>query len=745
MRRSFLLILCLACVSRSLAADDAISPQTLKAVKAATVFIMVKADGKAASGSGFVVKADDSGIYVVTNYHVIEPNVQIDIEANRRRYAGWAGEIELQFAPGAMTERLTWGSITAVLDSGSKGERSAKGQVIAVDPLRDLAILRLKDVAAAPKPIDLEPLELVETMPVYTLGFPFGQALATGKAHPTITVGKAAISSLRENDDGSLAIVQIDGSLNPGNSGGPIVNAKGQLVGVAVATIRNSSGIGLAIPVAELQRLLEGDVGPIHLEAKPGVEKPVLMIEVGLMDPLNKIASLSARYLVTKDGPDSAKEAKSLEGLERTETVPLTRNSMLSVANLPFPGSGPQKELLLEVLYTTAQGIKKKSKLYKLSLRRFYSVGDARWQTDVVSKDGETKILGSAGEPLKDVAPDGGWLIGFEISTIGGVIRSLQPIYRTENGEVRGKQYGMKGDGIIVKAKDGYVVAGIIVKYGLLLDGMAVSFVRVRDGKVDPSDTYVSEWIGGFGGGARTRLGLEGRRVIGIIGNANETHCTGIGLVLEKGDDTGNKELRQFNSVRDPPPAGTDVVLKEGQAGRARADGARKDGESKVVADTKVFAGHFGERFQDVAPDGGWLVGFEASTSGDPKGGSLKSVQPIYRTVKGEVRGKQYGMTGKSTITVKANDGYVVAGLVGKFGLFVDGISVTFVRVKDGKVDPTDSYESEWIGGQGGGEKTKLGLDGRRAIGIIGTVNNNECWGIGLLLEKEPDAEKKAD
>jgi hypothetical protein len=74
-------------------------------------------------------------------------------------------------------------------------------------------------------------------MPLFAFGFPFGEALARHKGNPAITVSKGSISSLRRDDGGELAIVQIDGELNPGNSGGPVVDAQGRLVGVAVAKV----------------------------------------------------------------------------------------------------------------------------------------------------------------------------------------------------------------------------------------------------------------------------------------------------------------------------------------------------------------------------------------------------------------------------------------------------------------------------------------------------------------------------
>jgi len=44
--------------------------------------------------------------------------------------------------------------------------------------------------------------------------------------------------------------VQFDAPINPGNSGGPVINAQGEVVGIASAKVRNAEGIGLAIPIS---------------------------------------------------------------------------------------------------------------------------------------------------------------------------------------------------------------------------------------------------------------------------------------------------------------------------------------------------------------------------------------------------------------------------------------------------------------------------------------------------------------
>ena len=58
------------------------------------------------------------------------------------------------------------------------------------------------------------------------------------------------------------------------------------------------------------------------------------------------------------------------------------------------------------------------------------------------------------------------------------------------------------------------------------------------------------------------------------------------------------------------------------------------------------------------------------------------------------------------------------------------------MRVRDGRLDPTDAYDSEYVGGPGGGGPTKLGGDGSPVVGIVGKASPTEAGGLGLLLKK---------
>lgn len=233
-------VFALVALALPVVAQDGLPATVVEAVKKAAVFIKVEGEGWGASGSGFVVGGDDKALHVATNQHVIDTS-------------GKPGKPAV---------------ITVVFDSGTKNERSFTAAVVASDSERDLAVLRLVGVKSPPAAITLsDNAKLTETMPVYSFGFPFGKALAEDKGSPAVTIGKASVSSLRLGPDGDLATIQIDGNLNPGNSGGPVVDAEtGRVVAIInmvlikagrESALSNPTGISYAIPVRHLHELLK--------------------------------------------------------------------------------------------------------------------------------------------------------------------------------------------------------------------------------------------------------------------------------------------------------------------------------------------------------------------------------------------------------------------------------------------------------------------------------------------------------
>jgi S1-C subfamily serine protease len=279
--------------------NQAIPAKLLEHLKSATVFVKVESKDFQASGSGFVMKVQGDTAYVVTNAHVIDPKIEIEFTVPRgsgppfgmpqmpqmprgppnfpRGPFGPRGPMGPMGPRGPMTIRppnfgnppfggdqtqkvvIPFGNatISLVFWSGTKREQSFRAEVTASDRQRDLAILKITGRGNLPDPIDCgQSPPLQETMPVFVFGFPFGESLSTNKGNPAITVGKGSVSSIRRDDKDELAYVQIDGALNPGNSGGPVVDSQGRLVGVAVKTIKGA-GIGLAIPSNTLTKVLQ--------------------------------------------------------------------------------------------------------------------------------------------------------------------------------------------------------------------------------------------------------------------------------------------------------------------------------------------------------------------------------------------------------------------------------------------------------------------------------------------------------
>ncbi len=297
------------------AADDGTPDKRLDALKAATVYVKVEGKQGRASGSGFLIQVDGDTGLVATNRHVIAST------------------------PG----RLTPTKYELVFWSGTKKEQVLKAEVVAVDPDEDLAILKVSS-KGLPAPLDLNPAKLRETMTIYTFGFPLGDTLSTDRANPTVTIGKGTIGALPEDGQGKIKRVQLDGELNPGNSGGPIVDSEGKLVGIAVSKIVGTK-ISFAIPPTDLTSLLQGRASEVVIR-NIGVEKGVaqLEVEVPLVDPLHKVKKVEIRYV----RKDAVKESPHADGagiwsnLSGAEIVPVTIEKGKAIAKITVKASEKQ-------------------------------------------------------------------------------------------------------------------------------------------------------------------------------------------------------------------------------------------------------------------------------------------------------------------------------------------------------------------------------------------------------------------
>ena len=125
------------------------------------------------------------------------------------------------------------------------------GQVVASDPARELALVRLdaggrrfawQRLAETPARVRDE---------VTVIGHPKGWSWTT-------TVGRVTAIGREVPIDGTQVkgLMQVDASINPGCSGGAVLNGRGELVGVPVAMHADALGIGFVIPVKQIQEFL---------------------------------------------------------------------------------------------------------------------------------------------------------------------------------------------------------------------------------------------------------------------------------------------------------------------------------------------------------------------------------------------------------------------------------------------------------------------------------------------------------
>jgi hypothetical protein len=202
------------------------------------------------TGSGFVISPYG---YVITNDHVVndtEPILITRIKGfQEAKITFKTSRIDVCFQP------------EAVAAHGLAGGCSA-ASVAASDPVLDLAVLF---ISGSNLPyIALGDSDAVTTgLQVDALGYPLGRDVEVGKAAsvsdlvPSVSTTPGAVSALRANDAGERRYLQITNGVNPGNSGGPLLDHDGFAVGIVRMRLTRATGIGFAIPINDVKDFLE--------------------------------------------------------------------------------------------------------------------------------------------------------------------------------------------------------------------------------------------------------------------------------------------------------------------------------------------------------------------------------------------------------------------------------------------------------------------------------------------------------
>jgi S1-C subfamily serine protease len=120
-------------------------------------------------------------------------------------------------------------------------------QLVRINPKADVALLKIPGSGYVPLSLDTTLVTETIGSDVVAIGTPKDVRLGQ-------TVTKGIISGMREFDE--KIYIQTDVSINGGNSGGPLINKKGQVVGIVTSKRKDSEGLGFAIPIVEGLRAL---------------------------------------------------------------------------------------------------------------------------------------------------------------------------------------------------------------------------------------------------------------------------------------------------------------------------------------------------------------------------------------------------------------------------------------------------------------------------------------------------------
>ena len=208
------------------------------------------------TGAGFFW--DDQG-HIVTNAHVVQ---------SANALSGFADEI------------------TVTTHSGVEYE----AQLVGADLYADLAVLKINDPTADDShtlPLG-DSSALIPGMSAVALGHPFGNGQDFSMTHGIVSGLDREIQTTADPTLLAPGVIQTDADVNPGNSGGPLLNSSGEVIGVNTQ-IRSldstNSGVGFALPINLVHRIVDGIIeNGAALRSYMGISMMPMSRVVGLSD-----------------------------------------------------------------------------------------------------------------------------------------------------------------------------------------------------------------------------------------------------------------------------------------------------------------------------------------------------------------------------------------------------------------------------------------------------------------------------
>lgn len=169
---------------------------------------------------------------VITNAHVVETREDIAAEDQRLRV------------------------VLSAEASGDQEEREFEARLLALDPAIDLALLQIEsDLTFSRIPFSRDN-DLLIGEKVVALGAPFGRSLMLSSGILSALDQEVLVANSVGDTTRMAGLIQTDAAVNEGFSGGPMMNAYGELIGLTVSRVEAAAGIAYAIPIAQINASL---------------------------------------------------------------------------------------------------------------------------------------------------------------------------------------------------------------------------------------------------------------------------------------------------------------------------------------------------------------------------------------------------------------------------------------------------------------------------------------------------------
>lgn len=268
-------------------------------------------------GSGFIINTDG---YILTNYHVIE-------DANE---------------------------VTVTLSDG----REVTASVVNYDANQDVAMIKLNEDIEVPGVVELGDSDALQPgEEVLAIGNPLSKELSS-------TLTKGIVSALNrsiETETGvSTNLIQTDTAINSGNSGGPLINTKGEVIGInTLKASDGAEGIGFAIPINDVKEKIESLSKPIlnlgvsirvideSMAKQLNMEEGLYIVEVTEFSAAEK-AGLRGGDLIVKVDGTRVKEFEELQEIKNSKEEGDTMN-------IEFIRDGKTQNATVTLTSTTAK------------------------------------------------------------------------------------------------------------------------------------------------------------------------------------------------------------------------------------------------------------------------------------------------------------------------------------------------------------------------------------------------------